>query len=68
MPALAMAAASALGTRDPARVANHLYGELEPAELATGREFSTAALVRAVLDPPRHHPVPRLDPLLVHNP
>ena len=41
-------------------VALDLYGAPEPAELATGGDYSTAALVRSVLAPVRRHPVPRL--------
>jgi glyoxylase-like metal-dependent hydrolase (beta-lactamase superfamily II) len=54
-------AAARLGTDDPITVAHHLYGTPEPAELATGGDYSTAALVRSVLAPIRSHPVPRLD-------
>ncbi len=54
------AAASRLQTTDPIAVALDLYGAPEPAELATGGDYSTAALVRSVLAPVRRHPVPRL--------
>jgi glyoxylase-like metal-dependent hydrolase (beta-lactamase superfamily II) len=54
-------AAARLGTVDPVAVALHLYGPPEPVELATGGDYSTAALVRSVLIPPRQHPVPRMD-------
>lgn len=54
-------AATDLGSLDPVKVARHLYGPPEPAELATGGDFSTAALVRSVLAPPRTHPVARLN-------
>lgn len=54
-------AAARLGTDDPIAVARHLYGIPEPAELATGGDLSTAALVRSVLAPIRSHPVPRID-------
>jgi glyoxylase-like metal-dependent hydrolase (beta-lactamase superfamily II) len=55
------AAAARLGAEDPIAVARFLYGAPESAELATGGEFSTAALVRSVLAPPRSHPVTRID-------
>lgn len=54
-------AAACLATDDPIAVAHHLYGIPEPAELATGGDYSTAALVRSVLAPIRSHPVPRLN-------
>ena len=54
-------AAAELGSVDPIEVAHHLYGPPEPAELATGGDFSTAALVRSVLSPPRTHPVSRVN-------
>ena len=54
------ATAAEMGTTDPHAVARRLYGPQEPAELAMEGDFSTAALVRSVLDPPRSHPVRRL--------
>jgi glyoxylase-like metal-dependent hydrolase (beta-lactamase superfamily II) len=53
-------ASARLQSSDPFEVSRDLYGEPEPAELATGGDFSTAALVRSVLTPYRAHPIPRL--------
>lgn len=60
-------ASARLESTDPFVVAHHLYGAPEPAELATGADFSTAALVRSVLTPHLTHPIPRLDlPAALH--
>jgi len=64
-------ASAQLSSVDPFVVSQHLYGDPEPAELATGGDFSTAALVRSVLSPYLAHPVPRLEPraaVFTHTP
>ena len=50
------AAASELGTQDPARIATHLYGPPDVFERATNGEINKAAFVRSVLDPVRDLP------------
>ncbi|RMF13997.1 MAG: MBL fold metallo-hydrolase [Candidatus Dadabacteria bacterium] len=49
-------AAEQLGSRDPARIAEHLYGPPDVFERATGGEINKAAFVRSVLDPVRDLP------------
>lgn len=55
------AMAQQLGSEDPVAIARAIYGMPEPAEFATGGDFSAAALVRSVLSPATSHPVSRID-------
>lgn len=55
-----VATAARIGSDDAVIVAHALYGKPEPAEFATGGDFSTAALVRSVLSPATAHPVARM--------